>query len=199
MRNKYCFSEFISTCLAYVLTKLFYRPAKLIRRPLYLRGKKSITIGKKMVTGHSCRFDLQGHKKTLFVGKNCEFGDNTHIVALNKVSIGNNVLVASKVFISDTNHGIYKGIDQDSPIVPPNSRKLDSGEVFIGNNVWIGENAVILKGANIGEGCVIGANSIITAKIPPYSMVVSSNKIIKRWNLEKKEWEKVNENIVCSS
>ncbi len=191
MKNKYCFSEFVSNIGAFVLTKLFYHPARLIRRPLYLRGKKSLVIGRKLTTGHACRFDLNGKKKTLYIGNNCEFGDNTHIVALNEVRIGNSVLIASKVFISDTNHGKYTGEYQNSPFEPPNSRKLFSKSVFIGNNVWIGENAVILAGSIIGDGCIIGANAIVTKSIPSGSMVVGSNKIIKVWNNKTSSWERV--------
>lgn len=188
MKNKYCFGEFVSNIFALIITKLFYKPARLIRRPLYLRGRKSFIIGKGLTIGHACRFDLDGKEKTLFVGSNCQFGDNTHIVALKNIHIGDNVLIASKVFISDTSHGVYNGPNQDSPAIPPDERELEKGTVIIGNNVWIGENAVILKGSNIGDGCIIGANAIISKNIPPYSMVVSSNQIIKTWDFEKKEW-----------
>lgn len=62
-----------------------------------------------LTTGYNCRFDLTGKKQTLFIGDNCEFGDMTHIVAFNNVMIGDNVLMASKVFVSDTNHGFLGG------------------------------------------------------------------------------------------
>ena len=107
-----------------------------------------------MTTGRFCRFDLEGTKQTLHIGDNVEMGDMTHIVAHEKVVIGDNVLIASKCFISDTNHGVYKGMKQDSPELPPNSRKLVTNPVRIGNNVWIGENVVILAGADIGDGCI---------------------------------------------
>lgn len=188
MRNKYCASEFFSNIVALVFTKIFYRPARLIRRPIYLRGKKSLSIGKNLTIGHSCRFDLEGKKKTLFIGENCEFGDYTHIVALSEVRIGNDVLIASKVFISDTNHGIYKGDRQDNPLNPPNNRTLEKKPVFIGNNVWIGENVVILPGSSIGDGCIIGANSVVSEIIPENSIVVSNNKIIKTWDSKTKKW-----------
>lgn len=108
MKNKYSLSEFISTSLALIATKLTMPGARLIRRPVYIRGSKSIVGSKGLTTGHSCRFDLPGDKKTLFVKENVEMGDNVHIVAYEKVEIGKNVLMASKIFISDTNHGTYK-------------------------------------------------------------------------------------------
>lgn len=190
MDNKYSTSEFIKNVYSFVLTKITMKQARLIRRPIYIRGKKSLTGCKNITTGRFCRFDLEGNKQTLHIGDNCEMGDLTHIVAHNCVEIGNDVLIASKCFISDVNHGKYSGDNQDSPETAPNSRVLIAGETVIGNRVWIGENAVILAGAEIGDGCIIGANSVVSKIIPSKTMVVGNNRIIKKWNEETKKWEK---------
>ena len=47
--------------------------------------------------------------------------------------------------------------------------------------MWIGENAVILAGSKIGDGCVIGANSVVSRVIPPNSIVVGCNEIIRQY------------------
>lgn len=154
--------------------------ARLIRRPVYIRGGGLIGA-KGLTTGRFCRFDLVKNKKTLFIGDNCEIGDSVHIVALNNVEIGNNVLIASKVFISDTNHGSYSGKNISNHDTPPNSRELVKGETYIGNNVWIGENAVILSGSKIKDGCVIGANTVVSKEIPINSIVVGCNDIIRQY------------------
>lgn len=193
MQN-YCISEILKNIYSLCLTKITWKKARLIRRPCYIRGKSSIYGGNGLTTGYSCRFDLPGKRLTLEIGDNCEFGDNTHIVALKKVTIGNNVLVASRVFISDTNHGSYNGVEQDSPFTKPNERKLINISVYIGNNVWIGENVVVLAGSEIGDGCIIGANSVISDKIPPYSIVVGCNRIIKRYDENECRWKKMYEN-----
>lgn len=191
MGNKYSASEFIKNVYSLAMTKVYMPQARLIRRPIYIRGAKSFTGCKNLTTGRSCRFDLNGKKKTLHIGSNCEIGDMTHIVAHNSVEIGENVLIASKCFISDTNHGNYSGDNQDSPETAPNKRKLIVGKTKIGNNVWIGENSVILSGADIGDGCIIGANTIVNKSIPKGSMVVGNNHIIKIWDQEAKEWRKI--------
>lgn len=187
-RNRYSFSEIVSTIYSLVLTKLTVRNARLIRRPVYLRGRKSLVGGKGLTTGRFCRFDLNGTKKTLFIGDNCEMGDLTHLVAHERVEIGDNVLIASKCFISDTSHGNYKDEAQDAPDIPPNQRRLVTKAVRIGNNVWIGENAVILPGADIGDGCIIGANSIVSKRIERNSMVAGAGRIIKQFDHARKEW-----------
>lgn len=189
MKNHYSFSEFIKTAYSLLITKITMPQSRLIRRPVYIRGAKSISGAKGLTTGRFCRFDLNGTKPTLFIGDDVEMGDMTHIVAHEKVEIGNNVLIASKCFISDTNHGVYKGEDQDSPDVPPNQRKLVTAPVKIGNNVWIGENVVILAGAVIGDGCIIGANSVVKGNFSDNTIVAGTPaKIIKRYSDNKGEW-----------
>lgn len=191
MKSLYSVSEFFKNCYSLIMTKIVYPKARFIRRPIYMRGGASFEGGVKLTTGRFCRFDLIGDKKTLFVGKNCEFGDMTHIVAHEKVEIGDNVLIASKCFISDTSHGSYNGEQQDSPDTIPNKRKLVTSPVRIGDRVWIGENAVILKGVTIGSGCVIGANSVVTKDIPENSIAAGSPaRVIKVWSDENKKWEK---------
>lgn len=184
MRNQYSFSEFIKNIYSLFFTKLTMPQARLIRRPVYIRGGKSISGGSGLTTGRFCRFDLKGDKPLLFIGADCEFGDMTHIVAHERVEIGNNVLIASKCFISDTNHGNYKGENKSRPDEPPRKRRLVTKPTKIGNNVWIGENAVILAGAEIGDGCVIGANSIVSKEIPSNSIVAGANKIISQYGIE---------------
>ena len=173
MANEYTFTEFLKTVYSFIITRIFYSPALLIRRPVYLRGRSSLVMKKGLTTGYSCRFDLPGkNKKTLFIGDNCKIGDNVHIVAHEKVIIGNNVLMASKIFISDTSHGAYKGMNMSSPTTPPNDRPLHTSPVIIGNNVWIGENVCILPGVTIGDGCVIGANAVVTKSFNDNTIIV---------------------------
>lgn len=195
MKNMYSLSESISTAFALIYTKLFYRRARLIRRPFYCRGKSRLQFAQGLTTGYNCRFDLLGSEKDksakkLFIGENCKIGDHVHIVASEKVMIGNNCLMASKVFISDTSHGDYSNVGIDSgPEVPPDHRPLYTKPVTIGNNVWIGENVCILLGVNIGDGCVIGANSVVNRDIPGNCIIAGSPaKVIKKYNFDEKKW-----------
>jgi len=193
MGNKYTPSEFLQNVYSLILTKLFYPKCRLIRRPIYMRGKASFSGGVGLTLGRGCRFDLNGEKPTLFVGDNCQFGDYTHIVAHERVEIGNNCLLASKIFISDTSHGTYDNSENaESPSIPPNDRKLVVKPVKIGNNVWVGENVVILSGVEIGDGCIIGANSVVTRNVEKNSIVAGvPARLLKRWEENEKKWVKV--------
>lgn len=192
MRNRYTISEISRNAISLIITKIFYRNYRLIRRPAFIRGRKSINGANGLTTGIGCRFDLEGRKKTLFIGENCQLGDYVHIVALQNVTIGDNVLMASKIFISDTNHGEYNSEYQSSPNVPPSQRELISLPVKIGNNVWIGENVVVLPGTKIGDGCIIGANSVVNRNIDDNCIAVGAPaRVIKKYNKTIEKWEKI--------
>jgi acetyltransferase-like isoleucine patch superfamily enzyme len=109
-----------------------------------------------------------------------------------KVTIGNNVLMASKIYISDHNHGDYSGDVQDSPLIHPSIRKLSYSAVEIQDYVWIGEMVSILPGVTIGEGSIIGANSVVSRSIPPFSIAVGAPaRVVKSYNHILGRWERV--------
>jgi lipopolysaccharide O-acetyltransferase len=102
--------------------------------------------------------------------------------------------MASKIFISDLNHGCYEGnfSEQSSPRVRPNFRPLSAKHVIIEDNVWIGESVSILPGVTIGEGTIVGANSVVTKSLPANVIAVGSPaKPIKKFNFETSRWEKL--------
>ncbi len=153
-------------------------------------------FGSRLTTGVGCRLEAYiGNKPDevkLVFGNNVQINDYVHMVAMDKITIGDNVLMASHVFISDNSHGSYKGDGRDSdPNLPPTEREYVTAPVYIGKNVWIGECVCIMPGVNIGDGCVVGAHSVVTKDIPAFCIAVGSPaKIIKKYNFESKQWEK---------
>lgn len=194
----YSFSEMIKTTYALFLTKIFYRKARLIRRPFYIRGKSDFSYGEGLTTGYNCRFDINNENfegrtkqnKKLMIGSNCKIGDHVHIVASEQVVMGNDCLLASKIFISDTSHGEYGDRKlMTGPETLPDSRILTTKPVLIGDRVWIGENVVILPGVTIGDGVIIGANAVVNKSIPKNTIVGGiPAKVLKVWNEDLKEW-----------
>ena len=191
MRNQYSFGEFISNCWYLLYTKLQFRGARLIRLPFYLRGgKRCFSYGKGLTLGYACRFDLKGQDVTLHIGDNCKCNDRVHIVAHESVIIGDNVLMASNIFITDTSHGSFTD-DADTPQIAPDDRKLCTKPTKIGNNVWIGEGACIMPGVEVGDGCTIGANAVVTKSIPENTVVAGvPAKAIRTWNEKLGIWER---------
>lgn len=193
------YSIFQIFCLIFYKVRgwFMFKNARLIRFPFRVRGKQYIKIGKGFTTGFNCRIDALninnlGEKYLIEIGENVEINDEVHIGATEKIIIEDNVLIASKVYISDHNHGSYKGDEQDSPMSIPKERKIYSSPIKIEKNVWIGELCCVLQGVTIGEGSIIGAMSVVTKDIPPYTIAVGSPaKLIKRYNFENKKWDKI--------
>jgi len=194
--KQYTFFGAIQIACFAIITKIFFRPARIIRFPFDIRGKKYIRWGSGFSTGRGCRIEaypIDIKKVVLEFGKNIQINDYVHITAMQQVKIGNNVLMASKIYISDCVHGSYSGEkEQSNPDVPPVQREYVCKSVFIEDNVWIGEFVSILPGVTIGKGSIIGANSVVTKNIPPYVIAVGAPaKPIKKFNFETGKWEKV--------
>lgn len=180
-----------------VYTAIFFPNARLIRLPFDIRERSRIDLGRNFTCGKYCRIEVypdasNTNEKILVFGSNVQVNDAVHIVGRKKVLIGNNVLIASKVFISDSNHGIYAGERQSSPEVPPAERELSAAPVSIEDNVWIGEFVSVLQGVTIGKGSIIGSMSVVSRSIPPYSIAVGSPaRVIKQFNFNTSQWERV--------
>lgn len=94
-----------------------------------------------------------------------------HIACTNSITIGDHVLIGSKVIITDHNHGTF-GVNATPPVIPPAQRPLERNRsVTIETNVWLGDGAVVCPGVRIGEGSVAGANAVVTTDVPPYTLV----------------------------
>lgn len=172
--SNYNFIEMFQIIIFLIITKFFFPTARLVRFPFVIRGKKYIDFGEMLTIGRYCRFDVLGKHTSniLKFGKNVNIGDSVRISCIDKVDIGDNVLIGSRVLIIDNSHGSYSGVNQDNPALHPNDRKLTSSPIIIGNNVWIGDGAVIQKGVTVGDGAIIGANSVVTKNIPSKTISV---------------------------
>jgi lipopolysaccharide O-acetyltransferase len=195
MLERYGFVGFVKLVLSYIYTKLFYRKSRLIRLPFDVRNKSNIDFGDQLTTGIGCRIETfpENKKIVLKFGKNVQLNDYVHITAMNNVTIGDNVLMASKIFISDCTHGSYSGDSNDSnPDSTPIDRPLSSKPIIIEDNVWLGEFVSVLPGVTIGKGTIVGANSVVSKDLPKYVIAVGSPaKPIKRFNFSTQRWEKI--------
>lgn len=135
-----------------------------------INGAKYISIGNDFIGLHRLRieaisnFNDEEFYPEIIIGDNVIINTDCHIGCINKIVIGNNVLMGGQIFISDHFHG---DIDSSELNIPPFKRKLRSkGPVIIGENVWIGEKVTILPNVKIGNNVIIGANAVVTKDIP---------------------------------
>ncbi|WP_294208419.1 DapH/DapD/GlmU-related protein [uncultured Chryseobacterium sp.] len=192
---QYGFFGIIKMGLSLVRTKILYPQAKIIRFPIDIRGRRYIDISSGFTTGVGCRIEAypENNETTLFFGENFQMNDYVHITARESVHIGNNVLFASKIYVSDCSHGSYSGNENDSaPNSIPHDRPLFSKPVIIEDNVWLGEFVTVLPGVTIGKGTIVGANSVVSKSLPSNVIAVGSPaKPIKKYNFETQNWEKI--------
>jgi lipopolysaccharide O-acetyltransferase len=197
MIKRYTTIGFAQLIFSYIITKIFYTNSRLIRFPFDVRNKSNIYFGVGLTTGVGCRIEAFPQIKDNIVikfGNNVQLNDYVHITAMENVSIGNNVLFASKIYISDCSHGSYSGNENDShPNTTPAERTLFAKPVVIEDNVWLGEFVSVLPGVTIGKGTIVGSNSVVSKSLPEYVIAVGSPaKPIKKFNFQNSRWEKLN-------
>jgi acetyltransferase-like isoleucine patch superfamily enzyme len=134
-----------------------------------------ISIGKNFKALHNLRIEAwdnyNGQKfyPEIVIGDNVCMNSDIHLGCIDRIIIGSDVLLASRIYISDHSHG---EITSSAILLPPVKRPLVSkGPVIIGNGVWIGEGVCILPGVTIGERSIIGANAVVTQSFPPGSVI----------------------------
>ena len=193
----YMLHEKVRLLFSLLLTKIYFPSARLIRFPSVIRGRASIEMGNGFTSGYYCRVDafdyLKTGRKVLHFGKDVQINDSVHIAAGLSIRIEDNVLIASRVFITDHNHGSFP--EELNFRSPPGQRPLSYSAVSIGKNVWIGEGVIILPGVSIGQNAIVGAGAVVTASIPAHSIAVGNPaRVIKRYDFETCRWCALDEN-----
>ena len=168
----------------------YLAPNVVIQQLLRIEGKKNISIAENVIvqklTWLAAVPLTNAEKCHLSIGKGTVIGNFNHIFAAGEITIGEKVLTADKVFITDNQHEFE---DVTTPILEQGIKQFPP--MSIGNGTWIGENVCIL-GVSVGKNCVIGANSVVNKPIPDYCVAVGiPAKVIKNYNFDTKQWEKV--------
>ncbi len=122
---------------------------------------------KTRLTVWSDKKDISG----ITIGDHVLISPGVRISAANHISIADSCMLASHVYITDSDwHGIY---DRSMP-------SSEFGSVTLEENVWVGDSAIICKDVTIGKNSIIGAGAVVTSDIPA-NVIAAGNpaKIIK--------------------
>jgi acetyltransferase-like isoleucine patch superfamily enzyme len=122
-----------------------------------------VALSAGMVPGQDCVVN-----PVVRIGDRCLIGRGSGIVGHFSIDIGDDVWTGHHVYITDQNHG-YDNLE-----LPISRQSMPEQPVRIGSGSWIGHGSVVLPGADIGEHVVIGANSVVTGRIPDYSVAVGA-------------------------
>ena len=150
----------------------------------FILGEQFISIGNNFHAGTHLRLEAiskrnsQTFSPAIYIGDNVSIEDFCHIGCIEKIHIGSGTMIASRVYISDHNHGSISATDLNDI---PAQRPLFSKPVDIGNNVWLGEWCCIMSGVSLGNNVIVGANAVVTHSFPDNCVIAGvPAKIIKK-------------------
>jgi acetyltransferase-like isoleucine patch superfamily enzyme len=98
-----------------------------------------------------------------------------------EVSIGDYALISWNVVLMDTYRVPFDPRERrkELELVPTRALRLacagvPAKPIRIERNVWIGFDVCVLPGVTIGEGSIVGARSVVTADVPPFTIVAGN-------------------------
>lgn len=158
-----------------------------IGKPTFLLGTKKINIGNKVRIYPGSRMEAHGDNGSIVIEDNVSIGQNFHITSKDiDLVIGKDTTISGNVFMTNIDHD-YKEIGKHIM-----DQEYLVQKTVIGENCFIGYGVGIQAGTILGKHCVVGANSVVRGSFPDYCVIAGvPAKIIKRYDVEKKEWEKV--------
>ena len=127
------------------------------------------TIGRRFSTGHRVTI-----RENTIIAECCSIGTLSDIQA--NVTMGSYCRLHSNVHISQTSSigdfvFLYPFSVMTNDPYPPST---DIKGAHIGSYSQVGVHAVILPGVRVGENCLIGANSVVTKRVPDYSLAMGN-------------------------
>jgi serine acetyltransferase len=129
----------------------------------YATLAEQVTICAGMTPDH----DLGG-AVVLRVGDRCVIGRGSHIVAHQRIDIGDDVFTGPYVYITDQNHGYA---DPDLPI----GRQWPvNAAVSIGAGSWLGTGVIVLPGTVIGRNVVVAAGSVVRGVFSDHCVIAGA-------------------------
>jgi acetyltransferase-like isoleucine patch superfamily enzyme len=100
------------------------------------------------------------------IGDDVVLSRGVHIVAFERVTLGNGCMVGEYASLRDANHrrsvcSVRHSGHEHAPIV-------------VCRNAWIGRGATVLKGVRLGDSCVVGANAVVNRSVPAHAAVAGA-------------------------
>lgn len=137
---------------------------------LVLEGSVSVGHGESVIPGDNVRLGDRVYlgvwpQGRLTIGDNSYLGRGSTVLAYEKVTIGDNCLLAPHTYITDVNHGFAQGA-----II--RQQEYSSAPVVIGDDVWFGSGVKVLPGVHIGDGAVVGAGAVVSHDIEAQAIAI---------------------------
>lgn len=132
------------------------------RAGVLLAGGRRIAVGRNLVI-RATQVPVElgaGPDGQLVLGDDVFLNSGVNLYAARSVVIGSRCHLGDGVAVADTaHHEVEPGAG-----VPVR-------DVVIGDDVWLARNALVLPGVRIGDGSVVAAGAVVTADVPPRTLV----------------------------
>ncbi|HJE15263.1 MAG TPA: sugar O-acetyltransferase [Lapidilactobacillus dextrinicus] len=145
-----------------------------LERTLFGKAGQNLYVNPPINVDYGCHITIGDN---FYANMDCIFLD------VNRVTIGNNVMVGPRVGFYTAGHPIVADIRIED---------LEFGSpIVVEDNVWIGGSAVILPGVTIGKNAIVGAGAVVTKDVPANSIVGGNPaKVIRMINdQDRQKWE----------
>jgi len=161
--------------------------------PRTISGGRYISIGKNCYFGEHLTlvapdfFNGERYTPRCTIGDNCAFGSANFISCTSSITIENDVMTSSRVFIGDSYHG-YE--DVDLPVARQPMR--GHAAIVIGEGSFLGIGSAILPGVRLGKHCFVGANAVVTRSFGDYTLIAGNPaKAIRHYDPSSRTWVSV--------
>jgi acetyltransferase-like isoleucine patch superfamily enzyme len=120
----------------------------------------------------------------LTIGDRTILGRFAKLVSFGSISIGADVILAERVYISDVEY------EPTSLDVHPDQHPLTTPRpVVLETGAFVGVGVIVKPGVTIGERAYIGAGAIVTEDVPAHSVAVGQPaRVIRRYDPDTDSW-----------
>lgn len=127
------------------------------------------------IRGELLVFPAGGH---ITMGKGCFLGENSRIWSMERIVVGDHVLISHNVAIMDTDSHELDYLEREhsgylmlTVGLPSEQGNIKTAPIAIGDHAWICNGAIVLKGVAIGEGAIVAAGAVVTRDVPAFALV----------------------------
>lgn len=118
------------------------------------------SCGKHLVLERNLQFR---YPKNISIGENVFIGAGSIFLAIGKIHIANEVLIAPYCVIATGNHTYLNGAFRNGP--------QNIKPVSVGRGSWLGAHVVLTPGATVGSGTCVAAGAVVVGKIDDNMLV----------------------------
>jgi maltose O-acetyltransferase len=149
----------------------FLRHADEVGERVRVRGRPAVTNRGRMVIGERVQLVstiatlelVTEHGGTLIIGERSLINFGGSVVATQLVTIGARCQIGPYAMLLDND---YHRVEPERRLERP-----PSAPIVLEDDVWLGARVIVMSGVTIGAGSSVGAGSVVTADVPPRSVV----------------------------